>query len=276
VATFYWGDGGVFANGTGNWNTLSNWYMTLAVPPGTCCCGVHGVPAVRLPIDSDTVVLAGFGTGVQNIVVGPASFAGSVSWLTNGSKGVFIAAGVWSGPVTVHQGTPPSGTNYGILGGTFTGTVSLQGGTGSTSFAVIGGGLFLGTVTRTVSDQAAHSRPANSIYGGTYSPSAYFPLQPLTSPPPTAAFLGASPAVAYQIPVASVARIPADPGFAAGGATFAPILVITGIPGGGAHHADEPRARRAARDEGSKHKQELLRTLFEHGHINSKQYQRRK
>jgi hypothetical protein len=204
VANVYWGDG-LTATGTGNWNTAANWYSSL----GFICCGcpVAGAPLGRVPnVATDTVILAGFVHGTNNITTGPAGgWSGTINWLQAGQLGpINIAAGTYSGTVTIHiparTGVP---AGIGIIGGTFAGLVQLQAGSSTTNYASISGGMFTGTVTRT-----QLTAPFNLITGGTYSPTANVTLNAGDQVVPT--------------------NIPADPGFAEGGGTFAPVLNVTG------------------------------------------------
>jgi hypothetical protein len=273
VANIYYGDG-VTSITDGNWNHAANWYLTLGSV--ICCICTPGTPAGRVPQQGDSVVLVASpnasGSNIKNIVTGPVLWNGPVSWL---GLSITIQAGNFSGPVIV--GLAASNASGGISGGTFSGPVAFNGtfptNALSASNWIISGGTFTGTVTRKT--DLGSTRYGTAITGGTYSPRAAVQLLPGSSPYAGPPIPNATPAVAYQLQASQLPNLPVDPGFAVGGGTFAPVLVIAGIPGGGAAHHDEPR-RRAARDEGTKHKQELLRSLYEHGHINSKQYQRRK
>jgi hypothetical protein len=217
VGIVYWGDGGFIdvahggATGDGNWNTVANWYLVLSTPGGTCCPDIPGTPLGRTPLPGDSIVMAGFAAGTQDITTGPANWAGPLTWLGSAAPmPTFIQAGLYSGTVTVNRsGSIVAG--YGIKGGSFTGTVALQGGTLSTPLAQISGGTFTGTVTRN-NNSLPSTRASNIITGGTYSPTGTVHMAGGTITDPQ--------------------NIPTDPGFAQGGGTFAPILTVLGPTAG--------------------------------------------
>ena len=227
MANVYYGD--AYAHGTvpaldGNWNTVSNWYASLG-GQGGCCCPGRGTPLGRLPQAGDTVILAGSFAGPNTITVGPVGgWAGPL--ILGGVQFAFamgIASGTYSGPVTVNSPCTLSGgtftgavtVNNGgtISGGKFSNTVAL-----AQTGALITGGTFTGKVTQ--------SSTTNGISGGTYTPFGALPLGNQVYAGPNSV----RDAVPYQLPASSISLLPVDPGFAVGGGTYAPVIVITGVP----------------------------------------------
>ena len=198
-----------------DWNVQNNWYSTIG--NYSCCCGTPnytpGTLLGRLPDPAtDSVVLIGSGTTAvgyggntyeSHIINGPTgTYSGAMTFGFVASLGATtIDAGNYSGAVNVNLYNGQSGqyVSPAILGGTYSGAVTLSG-TGW-----IGGGTFTGSVSRS----ASAGVPVGKITGGTYSPSATIPL------------------LKPQNTVNS--GYPNDPGFAAGGGTFSPYVVITGV-----------------------------------------------
>jgi hypothetical protein len=229
VPNVYFGDGFVHAT-DGNWNNVANWYSAL----GKCCCctGEPGTPLGRLPMAGDSVFIAQAGTTPPGITTGPiggwagpltiASIQQNAQFPPYCGYGNVIHTGSYSGTVTIncHAGNLDFGYS-GISGGTFSGTVILDGQTvpadpesdETYQACAITGGTFTGTVTRKVAAGTAGDQVImNMITGGTYSPTASCALKTGN--------------------VLDDTHLPVDPGFAEGGGSFTPIINVTGVPSG--------------------------------------------
>ena len=229
MATLYWGDRNNIPDG--NWNNASNWWLTLG-EYCNCCGSTSGTPAGRIPANGDTVVLVGGQNRstlilVGDITTGPTTPVNApISWYVNPVyyQGVRIAAGSYAQNVTIGSTAAPAIiTNYppspfGISGGSFSGAVSLNYAVTTfyyPSIPAISGGTFTGTVTRLPAKfgvgNGVNTPAYNVISGGTYLPTA------------TCALSGS---------VLVDTNLPNDPGFAAAGGTYSPIINVTGGGGG--------------------------------------------
>ena len=141
MSNYYYGDGGV-STVTGNWNSTSNWFISL----GVCCCGSSspGTHASNVPGPTDTAIITNNHTGGQIIITtGPTNFAGTVKTIALNQLGqtwVNITTGTYSGVWDMTAG-PVFG--FQISGGSFTGSFKGY----LTNGFTISGGNFSPTVT---------------------------------------------------------------------------------------------------------------------------------
>jgi hypothetical protein len=209
LANIYYGDGGV-SSVTGNWNTVSNWFLTIGVC--NCCGSFPGTPAGRVPNGTtDTVVITNNKNVLFSITTGPTvPYPGVVTILPtpgiNGFNGgqVQVTAGNYSG-VWDWSALPTGASSQsflGISGGTFTGSFT----TGGAGFASASGGQRIqvgppGTIPQVV------------ITGGTFSPAISATL---------------------NLPANTLtATWPLDPGFASFSG-YQPVVTVTNVPALGA------------------------------------------
>ena len=209
--------------GTTNWvalgaanNSVGTSFTANSSAPGT---GTGTASGRRIPNPAtDTVILTGNSSPIasQLITTGPSAanypggYSGAITCFSPSDwLGLADPAAVYTGAVAMQNGQYAAHPNE-ITAGKFYGTVTLgaTSSTGDPNAGAITGGTFYGTVVRApISGLAGFFY--GSITGGTYSPSCSCTLNGL---------------------VLSPSALPADPGFAIGGGTFAPIINVVNAP----------------------------------------------
>ncbi len=201
----------------GLWDTVDNWFEDAAATVA------HG----SLPGSGDDVTLAAGESGAPTMAavgvdlgIGSCDIAGIV---IDGSGG--ILSGIFTGEAMNNiSGTLGGGTfsgnaltNSGVIaGGTFSGA-------GLINFGTINGGTFTGS---SLTNDATGGISAGTftgdgltnagiITGGTYAPNG------------TVAF---ADLIVDGVCTYATGSVSADPGFVAGGGTYAPVITVTGIP----------------------------------------------
>jgi hypothetical protein len=239
MANCYYGGGGA----DGNWNNASNWYSTM--PSWSSSSFIPGLALGRIPNLSTDVCYI-----YDKVTTGPSSaFPGSLilGGLSGSPYPSIIAAGSYSGTVTCAYQIIPS-WNFGasITGGTFSGSVTLgptsmvSGGVGIfiAYFNCISGGTFNcpvnfqggcisgGTFNKPVTVRIPQPRlngTSEEFYYATYDTCNFFGGTynlPITR---TLTWVGNQPVVTDSTP-------DFDPGFAAGGGTYSPVITYVGFP----------------------------------------------
>lgn len=216
MSTVYYGSSN--GPGDGNWNNVNNWFSN----PG----GVNTTPTAlgRLPNPATDSVAIYDGT----ISTGPTGgYSGSITIFQNCT----IAAGTYSGVISVFSGTPIGTPYVAISGGNFSGNLanqqlqasgytagSISGGTFTGNFTLGGsassycGSISGGTFTGTIAMDTAH-KYNGLITGGTYSPTYNIAVKISSN----------------MVVPATPAAVSKDPGFWAYG-TYSPVITFTGFP----------------------------------------------
>jgi hypothetical protein len=235
------------AGSTPGWTVVDNWYLD----PGDNKYGPTSLG--RLPTTSDSVILCGGAidsvpggtwTGPVRVTSGyidggsftdvvldggyitSGSFSGKFllrqGWITGGTFSVNLMYDPYSAYYTLVSGGTLLGVDRVaneyythaviISGGTWTGTVELG------PKCIISGGTFTGTVIgnrTTAIEYGFNTEIGPQFRGGTYSPTVSTPIS-------------IQRVGGVWKPV--TASLPVDPGFAAGGGVFDPVITVAGVP----------------------------------------------
>ena len=209
MVNVYYGDGGVSAV-DGNWNNVANWFSSLGTE--SCCTEVPGTALGRVPnAATDSVILTSGQFGAQIILTtGPTGgYSGTLQNLPNMVSVTHtdfeFSTGVFSGEFTWHLNVP--GTLV-IAGGTFSGEINNIPVNAPSLAVTIEAGDFTGFFSHAFQLKVG-STGSVIITGGTFTPAAN---------------------IMVTGNVVNYSGIPADPGFALGGGTYAPVLTITNLP----------------------------------------------
>jgi hypothetical protein len=260
MANVYFSDGNTVTDH--NWNTVGNWYSTLAYV--TSSTYIPGIPLGRLPNPStDSVVIA------DAVTTGPSStYTGTITFIVKYIGTVYVNAGhytgnvtvpgdvsyfyiqggTWDGNVTMNAAGTGSGqhTNSKISGGTFNGNITMNGvfgtsganidvyeanpyisggtfnGTVTMKGGTIGGGTFNGLVILAQSTPRSHTDGVIHNQDGNGTTCNFF-FGGTYSPTVTFTYTAQPRSVAVSAGIY-------DPGFAAGGGTYSPTYVYTNFP----------------------------------------------